>query len=216
MNMSQTTDRNPATDPGGGRRFGRTRLVLVALVCLNLGIVFGPQVATAVEKTVQSVFVENTDSNPVPTKPIGTANVNVSNTPSVSVAGTPSVSLAGAPVQFHFTFAFAGTRSTSSDAYTVPDGKRLRIDFVTFHDFNRDAVVETLSFAGTGNDGFGVNHYIATSAQGSNGEVASEPVSAYVEAGKNVGFHLRLDRVLGSDTSTFFMHGSFTGVLLDA
>lgn len=211
--MTSLRKRIPGSD--GRERFRRTRSVIIGLVCLNLGVIFAPQIATAVEKATD-VFVTNTDSNPVPTKQVGTADVNVANTPSVRVAGTPSVSLAGTPVQFHFTFRFEGLRSDSSDPYTVPDGKRLRIDFVTFHDLNRDAVVERLSFGIPGPDGNAIHHYIATSAQGSNGEVASEPVHAYVEAGKNVHFSLALDRALGSDSTFFFMHGSFTGVLLDA
>ena len=190
------------------------RIVLAATACVVTGVLFGPSLASAVDKA-KSVLVANTDSQPVPTKAIGTASVDVANTPSVKVEGTPSVSLAGTPVHGDFRFTFGNTSVAISDppGYRVPAGKRLRIDFVSFHDSN--------SIAGVGRLDLRVSphtaHFIATSAGSAGGDVASQPITAYVEAGELLDFSIELDRRVGLDENNLvLMFGHFTGVLLDA
>jgi len=48
--------------------------LVVAMVALAIGIAFGPTFATAAD-TLKDVIVRNDDSNPVPTKAIGTTQV---------------------------------------------------------------------------------------------------------------------------------------------
>jgi hypothetical protein len=63
------------------------RSAAIGLVCLALGVAFGPPLAGAATETLKDVIVRNTTSNPVPVAPQGTT----------SVAGT--VTVGNLPVQ---------------------------------------------------------------------------------------------------------------------
>ena len=146
----------------------RSRTARLALLCVRVGALAGPQLTAVAAQKIESVLVTNDDSQPVPTKTIGTTTVEGS----VAITGTPTVNLGGQPIQVttgpapepvhaHFTLAFSGT-SFASDTYAVPAGQRLEIQFVNFHDLNRTAGVESLSIR-TSLGGQSFVHYLETS-----------------------------------------------------
>jgi hypothetical protein len=93
----------------------------------------------------QTVTVGNSAAEPVPVQQQGTASVNVSNT-SLPVNGTVKIDPAGntvntnqadnpafSPVQGSAEVNVFGGNSSRASAYTVPGGKELVIQNVTFH-----------------------------------------------------------------------------------
>jgi hypothetical protein len=158
----------------------------------------------------QAVIEQNTDtSGNIKVHEQGTANVNVMNgNLAVRVVGEEPMQL---PLDFRF---IGGTQSAVN--YTVPAGKRLRIDFVTLHDLNRIVDVEDFSVHVTQGGQF-TRHWLSTSRQGANGDVTSEQVEIYADPGTSVGFLVRLSGPLGGgEVPEEFVHGSFSGVLTDA
>ena len=190
----------------------RLRVGLLAVVCFAVGTFFGPEAVEAAAARFQEVLIRNTDAEPVPVRTIGT--------PSVNVANTPSVKLAGIPFAFNFEFRFeAGQISAVSNSFFVPDGKRLRIDYVSFHEGHATPVVEglLLQVPQAGSPGGYITHYIATTPQGGTGGVASQPITAYADHSGGVFMSVQLDQPVHNDPGEIdFMHGSLTGVLLDA
>lgn len=184
------------------------------------------QVAGSVGVTgTPSVNVANTPSVSL----AGTPSVNVAGTPSVNVAGTPSVKVANdqpiavtsvdqspvaTPIARQLTFTFNGSAFDDAE-YAVPAGKRLVMEFFTFHDFNREVGVKSIIIQAT-TGGQQVSHRIATSTQADGGDVSTEQVAISADPGSTVRVHVTLDGVLGGEFSTHAMYGSFTGRLIDA
>jgi hypothetical protein len=116
------------------------------------------------------------------------------------------------PVQRGLGWDLSGCPFYGSDAtYTVPTGKWLRIDQVTFrqksqlHNVNQDYIIEfsVLTFTGAGP---GARHYLEHTVQG---------VSQLVELYAAPGTLVRFTAVMESPGCAFF-EGSFSGVLVDA
>ena len=200
----------------------RRKSLIGALLLVSIGVILGATVfRTDIAQATglaQGVTVTNTPAQAVPVREQaldgqnirvheeGTANVNVSNSLTVNEAGTP--------VQAQQTFFFAGDPSEDA-TYTVPNGKRLRIDLITFHDLNRTAGVRSYVVI-TRVAGTEVFHYMASSTQAGNGDVVTEPVTIYADPGTTVTFVVHLDSSLGAPGSIILMDGSFSGILTDA
>lgn len=118
-------------------------------------------------------------------------------------------------MQVPLSFRFIGGDASAFN-YPVPAEKRLRIDFVTFYDFNRPVDVETFSVSAT-QGGQVTRQWLHTSRQGANGDVVSEQVEIYADPETTVGFIVQLSTPLGGgEPPEEFMNGSFTGALTDA
>lgn len=81
--------RGPRTDERGSTRFSQARMIVAAGACLAIGAAFGPSLATAAIDSAKDVIVRNTDAEPVPTRAIGTTQVDASGS-TVTVQGSPS------------------------------------------------------------------------------------------------------------------------------
>ena len=215
----------------------RGRGAALGVLCVIAGAAFGPTLATAAGDTLKDVIVRNTDAEPVPTKAIGTTqvagSVGIAGTPTVSVGNTPSVNVANATpipvtdvgggplatsVAEHLQFAFggfAGGSSSDSVDYVVPEGKRLTIELVTFSDFQRPVGVENFTVRVTAG-GNAVVHYLTVATTPGDGDTVTQELQLVADAGSTVRFSAQLTAPLGSEFSTFFMHGSFAGTLTDA
>lgn len=171
---------------------------------------------------------------------VNTPNVNVANTPTVTLSGTPTVSLSGTPsvnvantstspvpVQdvrtatsqpfFHHNFFTFSTQfgNDSADAYTVPAGKRLVIEYVSASGkaghgevfiswaIHLGPTVHYLTpiLAGSGNDGF---DYFSASA----------PVRGYLDAGSQLFFDV--ERCQFCTTANASASYTVSGYLVDA
>jgi hypothetical protein len=204
----------------------RARTIGLAVACVAVGATFGPTLATAAGEKITDVFVTNGDANPVPTKAIGTTEVTgtvgISGTPSVNVANTtpipvePVAGPASTPFARHITLAFGGSGPETADQtiFTLPAGKRLTIEFVTFTDLQRLVGMEQFAVQATTNGDF-VTHYFAPQDTASNGDTVSQQTSIVADPGTQVRVYAQLTDPLGSDTTTFFMHGSLVGTLTD-
>ncbi len=185
------------------------RAVLFALACIAIGSLAGPPISTAAADKFQDVVVRNSDGEPVPTKAIGTTAVQGA----VSIVGIPTVNIAGSariPVQFTFEVRFSGTSSVStSNAYTVPAGKRLEIRHVDVQESTPAEVQQIHLQVMQGGERFA--HYLTSSRQGSNDTVVSQRISAYADPGTAVVLVVFLDRILDG----WLMYGTFTGTLTD-
>jgi hypothetical protein len=204
------------------------RLIVVVLFVLTsvvLGAtVFREQVGSAAPG-IQDVFVTNSTREPVPVHEQGTADVNVANqtlavheqgTANVNVANTPlAVQVSGeTPVQKRLEFVFG--QSEAEAHYTVPAGKYLRIEYVTF-DFVQTGVPLNMPDIRwfrvfTTVAGATANHYLRVTTQGAR-EIVSEPVTIYAQPGSTVDFEIRLAISVGTAGP---FDGSFSGVLIDA
>jgi hypothetical protein len=175
--------------------------LLLMLVSLVLGAtVFREQVARAAPP-IMDVFVTNDETNPVPVQQHGTADVNVTNaTLAVKEAGEQ-------PVQGRLLWDFAGGK-TATDVINIPDGKRLRIELVTFwsHIAVKQFIVRT-AVIGTGGH---VEHSLKSATQPDNSSVVSESLRIYADP-PNVAFQVEL-----TDPACCVESGSFSGVLIDA
>jgi hypothetical protein len=179
-------------------------LVLLVGSAVLGATVFREQIARAAPP-ITSVFVTNDVSQPVPVQQQGTADVRVTN----NVLTVRE--LQAAPFQDHFQFTFSGTGGETVQ-YTVPDGRRLRIDLVTLHDlggapgFKHFIVTPILN-------GTAVDHYLASSTQASDGDVVTQPVTLYADGGTVMRFALQLSAPLGTPGSPVQIPGSFAGAL---
>jgi hypothetical protein len=212
------------------------RAVALAVVCVVVGATLGPTLATAANDAFKDVVVRNTDAEPVPTKAIGTTqvagSVEVTGTPTVSVGNTPNVNVTNASpipvtnvggpaatsVAKHLQFSFggfAGGQSFDIVDYVVPAGKRLTIELVTFTDFQRAVGVEHFTVAATSGEDT-VTHYMTVAPAPENGDLVTQELRLVAEPGSTVRFSVTLTAPLGSESSTFFLHGSFAGTLTDA
>ena len=205
----------------------RARTVVLAVACVALGATFGPTLATAASEKITDVFVTNDDANPVPTKAIGTTavtgTVGITGTPSVNVANTTPIPVApvagpgATPIAQQISFGFTGAGGSTFDTFTynVPAGKRLTIDLVTFSDLQRAVGVEQFTInALTG--GNGTVHWVATEDTPGAGDTVTRLVPIVADPGSSLVFGVQLTSPLGSENTTLFMHGSFTGTLTDA
>ena len=186
--------------------------VIAALALLVVSAILGASVLreplARAAPPITSVFVANDASQPVPVQTQGAADVNVTN-------GVLTVrELQGDPFQDSFQFTFSGT-SEETVLYTVPSGKRLRIDLVTLHDlggapgFKHFIVTPILN-------GTAVNHYLASSTQASDGDVVTQPVTLYADGGTVIRFALQLSAPLGTPGSPVQIPGSLAGALIEA
>src|SRR5687768_7605859 len=89
----------------------RAQMWALGATCVVIGAMLGPTLATAANDKLLGVFVSNTDADPVP----------------VSLATTPFARTIFAE--------FDGT-TFGSTSFTVPDGKRLRLEFFSFQEIN--------------------------------------------------------------------------------
>ncbi|MGH3738679.1 MAG: hypothetical protein ACRDT6_24220 [Micromonosporaceae bacterium] len=136
------------------------------------------------------MFIANTGTDPVPTKDVGTA------------------------VTQRVQFEFQGFTFNSQSPYQVPEGKQLVIEFVTFHDLNRSALVDRLTVS-TSHAGVNATHWLATDQQGTNGDVTTLQTKIIAEPGTRPFWGLRLNQPLGSSTATHFLHLTWVGTLYD-
>jgi len=190
------------------RKWSFVALVILGATVLGATVLREP-IAWAAQ-TVDAKIIGPLDGNGnVAVHEQGTANVSVTN-------GRLAVRVVGEePVQLPLEFRFIGGTASAVN-YTVPAGKRLRIDFVTLSDLDRVVDVADFSVNVTQGGHFS-RHWLTTSRQGANGDVASEQVEIYADPGTTVGFLVRLSGPLGGgDPVEEFMDGSFSGVLTDS
>ena len=172
----------------------------------------------AAQKPSQPVTVTNTDSNPLPVTGnvgvIGTANVNVTNTPSVTVNGTALVRNVDDPARNAFAvFREYDVPSGSADqtffVATVPAGKRLVIETVETGT-NVPSGQSVIFNLNTSLNSQTITHLIAVAAQGNiptigDTWVGTHAVRWYTDSGADVTVRLRRSSSAG---------GAFIGVTL--
>lgn len=194
---------------------------VVALLSAALSVSGLPQGAVAAARAgVQKVLITNRQ-----------LSVNVANSPSVTVSNSPSVkidssantvqSLPGAPgqpVQFGATVAVptGSTGVEKANAYTVPAGKILVIEFVSVHYAQQDSsqFVQAAFSTGSGPRFFvGLQNQAATGRGGYDfDEVGSEQTRVYAKAGEAVTVYAPHDIQFTATTVDF----AFSGFLVNA
>jgi hypothetical protein len=131
----------------------RARLVLLAAACIAVGVIAGPGIAGAAQTVVQSVFVTNTASNPVPVQTQGTTQVagtvTVANQPTPPAPQPKPVS-----IQRRFTGSIddANHGAFSTIVYQVPEGKQLTVEYVqiyTIKPYEANSVSFSVACGGT-------------------------------------------------------------------
>ena len=202
----------------------RQRALIGALGLVLIGVILGATVfrsdiaqATGLKQS-QSVIVDNTPAEAVPVREQnvdgGNVKVHEQGTANVKVTNTPTVVETGTPIQAEQVYSFNGL-SFDDAMYAVPAGKRLRIDLITFHDQNRPVGIGQFEVSTTVG-GSQVHHFLATSTQAHDGDVATDPVTIYADPGTAVRFFVSLDGPLGGGGVTLAMESSFSGILTDA
>jgi hypothetical protein len=175
--------------------------IVLVLASVALGAtVFREQVARAAPG-IQDVFVTNSTREPVPVHKQGTADVNVTNAPlAVHESGEQ-------PVQQGLEWAFSGGACIAEDTYTVPEGKYLRIEHVTFFQHVAQDLIGAFSVQTSLPSG-AAEHFLEHTENGT-----SEPVSIYASPGSVVSFRVVFVLISGC---AGLRRGSFSGVLIDA
>ena len=196
---------------------GRARAAAIGMACIAVGAAFGPTLATAAT-SFKEVFVTNGDDSPVPTKAIGSTQVkgtvNVGNTPSIRVANDQPIPVApvgGAdagetPVTHRFSFDFGGGYHAFGEPYTVPQGKRLTIEYVTFGEDFSSTNVTSLELLVAGASYAFVVERIPGGAS-----AVSQPTKIVADAGQTVDMLINIDRQLANT----FMRGVWVGTLTE-
>ncbi|HUH14955.1 MAG TPA: hypothetical protein VML35_03620 [Gaiellaceae bacterium] len=189
----------------------RTQVWALGATCLVIGAMLGPTLATAANDKLLGVFVANTDTNPVPTKAIGSTQVNGT----VAISGTPTVSLATTPFATTIFAEFAGS-SFDSTSFTVPDGKRLRLEFFSFQEINFiGRGVRSLHLVVT-SGGQRVRHFLPGPDDSDNDtNIVTQQLSIVADPGSEVTLDVFLEGPLGSDSAVFGMPAAFAGTLTD-
>jgi hypothetical protein len=169
----------------------RAQLWVLGATCVVVGAMVGPTLATAANEKLLGVFVANTDADPVP----------------VALAATPFATTIFAE--------FAGS-AFDSTAFTVPEGKRLRLEFFSFQEIN---------FIGRGvrsfrlvvtSGGRSVSHFLPP-PEDSDGDtnIVAQQLSILADPGSEVTLNVALEGPLGSDSAVFGMPAAFAGTLTD-
>lgn len=181
------------------------RKALVPTLVLVLGsaalgaTVFREQIASAAPG-IQDVFVTNSTREPVPVHEQGTAEVSVTNAPlAVRESGEQ-------PVQQALEWQFSGV-CIADDTYTVPAGKYLRIEHVTFFQLVAQDRIGAFSVQTSLPSG-AAEHFLEHTENGT-----SELVSIYASPGSVVTFRVVFRPITGC---AGLERGSFSGVLIDA
>jgi hypothetical protein len=198
-------------------------LVVLALL-LNLG-----GTGRVVADAVKDVIVANTVANPVPTTIQGTlpaisGNVAVTNTPTVNVGSIPTFVVqsrdepARQPFQHFGTFQIEAPAFGGNDSFTVPAGKRLVIEYVSFRSNILTGGNQIVSFSiqnqgGGSIGGFGyVPETTIESAVNTTGFIAHEQVRLYCDPGTNVNVSAIRNSTVGSDTASYTLTGFFVNL----
>jgi hypothetical protein len=133
----------------------------------------------------------------------------------VASAGPAPKQAGDEPVQAALQWNFSGG-SVAQATYAVPAGKLLRIELVTFHDLNRPVGLNRFGVRTQLGGSPAVTHWLSSSTQASGGDVVTEAVELYADPGTTVTFSVILSAPLGGGGVIHFMHGSISGVLIDA
>ena len=176
----------------------------LAVVLLLLTLAFGllsaqPSYAQG-NRPATDVRVVNTPSEAVP--------VNVASLPAVQVSNLPPV-----PEPFHIrvTLAIPGDGfDDTENAYTVPEGKRLRIDYVNFICYNFQDHTVSVRFGSDSTFHFPAERRI------NDEEYGSEQTVMYGEPGQSVWVSVSRPTNSGDPNSAAFSYVNLTGVLMDA
>jgi len=201
----------------------RSTLVALALVVLAVAVNLGGA-GRVVADAVKDVIVANTVANPVPTTiqgplPAISGNVTVTNTPSVNVASIPTVIVqsrdepARQPFQHFGSFEIQAPAFGGNDSFSVPAGKRLVIEYVSFRanilTGGNQIVSFSLSNQGGGSiGGFGfVPQTTIDSAVSTTGYIAHDQLRAYCDPGTNVSITAVRNSSVGSDTVSYTVTG---------
>jgi hypothetical protein len=223
--MNAFGSRASSGDAARKRSLLSRRSFAVLALFLGLSLVLGtPVLREHVAKAapaIMQVFVVNDTRNPVPVHEQGTADVNVTNVPlGVHLTNVPlAVRVTGeTPVQRQLQLDFGGNQ-IASDTYIVPANKRLRIELVTYDQF--DSLLELNKFLVTTTvDSQKVIHSLKISRLDSSVDAVTEPVLIYADPGTKVEFEVVLSglsskKCPGSFTFVPNCSGSFSGVLID-
>jgi hypothetical protein len=208
----------------------QTRHTLVAMVLVVLAVLINlGGTGRVIADAVKDVIVANTAANPVPTTIQGTlpaisGNVAVTNTPSVNVASLPTVLVqsrdepARQPFQRFGSFEIEAPAFGGNDSFTVPAGKRLVIEYVSFRSNILTGANQIVSFS-LGNQGGGsiggfgfVPQTTIDSAVSTTGYIAHESLRAYCDPGTNVSITAIRNSTVGSDTVSYTITGFFVNV----
>jgi hypothetical protein len=169
--------------------------LLLVLGSVVLGATVFPEQLARAAPGIQDVFVTNSTREPVPVHEQGTADVNVLNAPlAVRESGETPVQRSLA-----WTIGICG----ATDTYTVPAGKYLRIEQVTFRQALPQDHIEWFRVR----TDF-VFHYLEHTRDG-----ISQLVRLYASPGSTVAFSLRTTCPFAEGVT---FDGSFSGVLIDA
>jgi hypothetical protein len=211
----------------------RPMLVGMALVVLSVLVNLGGT-GRVIADAVKDVIVANTAANPVPTTiqgslPAISGNVAVTNTPNVAVTNTPTVNVASLPTvlvqsrdeparqpfQRFGSFQIEAPAFGGNDSFTVPAGKRLVIEYVSFRSNILTGANQIVSFS-LGNQGGGsiggfgfVPQTTIDSAVSTTGFIAHEPIRAYCDPGTSVTVTAIRNSTVGSDTVSYTLTGYF-------
>jgi len=171
-------------------------VVLVA-VCAALGgtVLRAPLAAAA--KPVTDVFVDNTADSPIPVQQQGTATVSIEGTPTVSVADSRE------PFQKGLNGFLSGSTFSDTEAFTVPAGKRLVVQYVSVSaavppdegvlvGFQADQEIGTIPLESGGLQKTSAGDFVQWAG--------GQPLVAYVGSGKQ--FSVTLDRESSTTTGT--------------
>jgi hypothetical protein len=185
--------------------------LLLVLGSVVLGATVFPEQLARATPGIQDVFVTNSTREPVPVHEQGTADVNVTNAPlAVHEQGTTNVNVTNAPLAVRESGETPVQRSLgwtigicgATDTYTVPAGKYLRIEQVTFRQALPQDHIEWFRVR----TDF-VFHYLEHTRDG-----ISQLVRLYASPGSTVAFSLRTTCPFAEGVT---FDGSFSGVLID-
>ena len=229
------------------RLFKLTSVVgaLLVVVVGGFAITARPSLAQNV-KSPSDVHVVNAATDPVPVSVIGTHSVNVTNTPNVNVANTPNVNVSSLPAvqvgnaaanpipvsvqnfpaaQQPQTISLFKNCNIPADTftgptqvvYTVPAGKRLVIDFVSFMVFTAQGESYLLSIAtgpaGDPNTGTPPGGWFGAEYTAVGRQTCAEMTDIVVDAGLEVRLTPRRDQTFSGET---FVTTRLSGRLYDA
>jgi len=197
------------------------KLALIGLVVVAVLINLGGA-GRVIADAVKDVIVANTAAHPIPTTVQGVVagSVEVTNTPSVNVASLPTVLVqsrdepARQPFQHFGSFQIQDPAFGGSDSFTVPNGKRLVLEYAAIRSNILTAspnkiVSFSISNQGGGSiGGFGfVPQTTINSAFDTTGFISAEQIRGYCDPGTSVTVSGIRNTGNGSDTVSYTLIG---------
>jgi hypothetical protein len=200
--------------------FGLSAFLIYAIICLVPTTSPAPQVPPSAPVTVV-----NTTTNPVPVVQQGaltingTPNVNVANSAASPVLVRSVDSGAVQPVQLIVEFFIVGTLFARTNFYTVPDGKRLVIEYFssfieppTGQHVLRAFVFTQNAAGGTTGELYAPLQFNGSDGVGFDSFTSGGLVKAYVEAGGKVTGQIDRDTSDGVTLGTITVSGYLINV----